>query len=34
MIEPIESLTHPKVILKHILTIPLNMGEDEKKILN
>ena len=32
MIEPIESLTHPKVILKHILTIPLNIGEEDKKI--
>ena len=32
MIKPIESLTHPKVILKHILTIPLNIGVNEKKL--
>ena len=32
LIEPIASLTHPKVVIKHILTIPLNMGEDEKKL--
>ena len=32
MIKPIESLTHPKVILKHILTIPLNIGINEKKL--
>ena len=32
LIEPIESLSHPKVVIKHILTIPLNVGEDEKKL--
>ena len=32
MIKPIESLTHPKVILKHILAIPFNIGSKEKKL--
>ena len=34
MVEPIESLSHPKVVLKHIINIPLNMGEEQKNTLN
>lgn len=29
-IEPIEKLSHPKVILKHIISLPFNMEEDQK----
>ena len=31
--KPIETLTHPKVILIHILTIPLNTSDDYKKYI-
>lgn len=30
MIQPIESLTHPKVILKHIISLPFNLAKDQK----
>ena len=33
LMKPIETLTHPKVILKHILTIPLNTSDDYKKYI-
>ncbi|MEK9602988.1 MAG: helix-turn-helix domain-containing protein [Flavobacteriaceae bacterium] len=29
MIQPIESLTHPKVILKHIISLPFNLAKDQ-----
>ena len=32
MILPLQELTHPKVILKYILSIPLNIGQQEKKL--
>jgi AcrR family transcriptional regulator len=31
LIEPIESLTHPKVILKHVISLPFNMAKDQKE---
>ena len=33
LMKPIETLTHPNVILKHILTIPLNTSDDYKKYI-
>ena len=32
MISPLKELSHPKVILKYILSIPLNIGQQEKKL--
>ena len=34
MISPLKELSHPKVILKHILSIPLNIGQQEKKLFS
>lgn len=33
MIQPIEKLTHPKVILKHIISLPFNLTMDQKDFL-
>ena len=30
MIQPIDNLTHPKVILKHVISLPFNITKDQK----
>lgn len=31
LIQPIESLTHPKVILKHVISLPFNMVKEQQE---
>lgn len=30
LIQPIESLTHPKVILKHVISLPFNLAKEQR----